>query len=669
MPWLADPFKWAYRIELTVDHTKLDESLTHFPVSLSLYPASGQSGQDTTAVFDELGTDYKKIAVTKDDGVTQLYVEVERWDVSNELAKIWVSRSNLTLSSTADTTLYLYFDSSKANNTTYVGDVQDSPALNVWDSYFVAVWNFAQDASVCSGYCVLDSTGNYDAWPVSGATSRANDGNTGYALELDASSSEYLYIGNISEIQGVTEMTVSAVVRFPNVDTQYTIFAQGDDFDNYVVLRRWSDGWYSFIAQNANVGYTAAGLGAVNSWQHVAGFVYDNGSFNACYVEGVGTEMDDGPGTTPTVSDPATIGTNSFYDASPAYFTGKVSTVRLSSIARSPAWLRAEKENANDNLLTYSAAQSPTNTLSSSLPAMTASGIINNHVVDASLPVLTALSTTGISTNLTLPALSASGGAGGSADVSLPSITGGGVIPMYLDLVGASFPALTLSATGNTFKVEASLPSFTFNIETGASAIPSLPALSCSARLYSDYVSCELKRFSSLYPGELPSLTATIRTGASTGSISLPDNWTSTSDCDVGDVASLSESLPSLSASGTCKVGRTATLAKALPSISVDAKTGARFGKDFPSLAASGTCKVGVPATFSKRLPGLSLSATGTTGIVGALSSELPMLTISTDVDVEKIGTLSKTLPSFVFVGRASEHTRFGDYTLSFSDW
>src|SRR6056297_2148510 len=105
------------RIEFRIDHTKVDSDLTHYPVMLKLEQAR---------VFTELGSNSKKIAVTKDDGTTQLYVDIELWDNTNDLAVLHVSKSDWTVSSTEDTVLYFYYDSTQSDNTTYVGDTGDT---------------------------------------------------------------------------------------------------------------------------------------------------------------------------------------------------------------------------------------------------------------------------------------------------------------------------------------------------------------------------------------------------------------------------------------------------------------------------------------------------------------------------------------------------------------
>jgi hypothetical protein len=130
-PWLDS---WAKRQKLTIDHTKIDTDLTWFPLPIRL-------GAFSVDVFATLGAARKKIAVTKDDATTQLYVEIETWQNGSLYAVLWVSKSDWTISSTTDTDIYLYWDPGQADNTTYVGDV--GGRTEVWDSNFAVVHHLA----------------------------------------------------------------------------------------------------------------------------------------------------------------------------------------------------------------------------------------------------------------------------------------------------------------------------------------------------------------------------------------------------------------------------------------------------------------------------------------------------------------------------------------------
>jgi len=183
--WLSG---WAKRIKVTVSNTNIDSNLTHFPLLLTLGVSVGTGSDDTTCVFDELTSDAnrKKIAVTKSDGTTQCYVEIEKWDDANEKAVLWVSKSDLVLSSSAITDLYLYYDSSHADNTIYVGDV--GSRTEVWDSNYLAVWHLGESSNP-----YIDSTSNNND-SVAGTYPTQANAKIGKGQDFEAGANNYIEI-------------------------------------------------------------------------------------------------------------------------------------------------------------------------------------------------------------------------------------------------------------------------------------------------------------------------------------------------------------------------------------------------------------------------------------------------------------------------------------------
>ena len=59
--WLAG---WDYRVKITIDSGDVDEALTDFPVLIYISDSSGIDGENVSFIFDELGGNSLKIAVT-----------------------------------------------------------------------------------------------------------------------------------------------------------------------------------------------------------------------------------------------------------------------------------------------------------------------------------------------------------------------------------------------------------------------------------------------------------------------------------------------------------------------------------------------------------------------------------------------------------------------------
>ena len=74
---------WCNRVKLAINKDDIDAILSGFPVRLYISDSSGRNAKDITFVFDEIGANRLKIAVTASDGVTECYVEIEHWDFGN----------------------------------------------------------------------------------------------------------------------------------------------------------------------------------------------------------------------------------------------------------------------------------------------------------------------------------------------------------------------------------------------------------------------------------------------------------------------------------------------------------------------------------------------------------------------------------------------------------
>ncbi len=156
MAWLGT---WANRVSVLLDHTKVSAALTNFPVLIRLGSSVGANSSDLTPVFDELTADANryKIAVTTSDGTTQCKVEIARWDDTNEVAFLWVKVPSV--SNSADTILYLYYDILQADNTAYVGDVGSVPGIDVWSNDYVCVLHMTESGNGTANE-FKDSSGN-----------------------------------------------------------------------------------------------------------------------------------------------------------------------------------------------------------------------------------------------------------------------------------------------------------------------------------------------------------------------------------------------------------------------------------------------------------------------------------------------------------------------------
>jgi len=352
-----DPFLsgWDLRIQFDVPPTNIDAELTHFPILLTLGTSVGTGSTDVSAVFDELTSDgnSKKIAVTKADEETQVFVEIEKWDDANETANLWVSSTSTVLSNSATTTFYLYYDSDHADNTTYVGDA--GSRTEVWDSNYKAVYHMADGVDASHIY---DSTSNdNDGTKTSGKESTEIDGQIGKAQDF-ATDGRIDVAADASLDNDYVTMSVwaeSDIVGTSYVGSGHLLNKLNTNAGNYAILVKGSiDSVGSQIRLDGDEGNIKTA--DVNNTLDTSMYKYDvtyDGSTLKIYVDGViqtdtasasGTIDKDNSGILsigghPTVS---TVG-----------FDGTIDEVRVSSSARLASWIKAEYYTETDALISW----------------------------------------------------------------------------------------------------------------------------------------------------------------------------------------------------------------------------------------------------------------------------------------------------------------------------
>ena len=360
MGWLSG---WSNRIQITVDSSRIDENLTDFPLPIYLSALSGINAADVSDLFTELGSSRKKIALTLGDGTTQCYCEIERWDEASNRA--WLHVKVPSISSSTDTILYLYYDSTQTDNTNYVGDTGDAAAQAVWDSNFVGVWHMGQDPSGGDG-CILDSTSNeYNGTPQGTMLSEDLVGaQFGKGIDFDGIDDGVRIVG-YKGILGTAQRTVETIMQRNTVpssppDTQrlitwgvndangqkwhFRINGTGDGEGTAGAVRAECHGGRKIFSSNVCDG-TAHHLALT--------FAGTNITDTICYVDGaIDGESAHLSFTVNTVSgDDVNLGRG--FSITMENALRVLDECRISSIARSAAWIKATYNGLFDSLLTF----------------------------------------------------------------------------------------------------------------------------------------------------------------------------------------------------------------------------------------------------------------------------------------------------------------------------
>ena len=336
------------RIKLTADNTKIDSDLTQFPLTIFLKSGNG----DTTKVFDEVGANKLKIAVTESDGTTQLYVEIEQWDDTNQVGVLHAGLSGDTLSSTADTDYYLYYDNTADDNTTYVGDTPgSSPVTNVWDSDFKVVYHM-KDYPDTSHVADSTSTGNNGTKDSAGNPAEA-DAKIAKGQQF---SSDSIISGSAIGISGAAARTIEAVVKNDNDTDRQAICGWGDfsTDEESVISQMDSDSRLYFIGYGDDLSSDPAYIIGDNAWHYVA-FTFD-GTTGKLYADEA--QRASGSLSLNTTDSSLWVGKEN-HSGYEFYYGGIIDEVRISTVDRSAAWMKATNNSLFDTLLTYGTEETP----------------------------------------------------------------------------------------------------------------------------------------------------------------------------------------------------------------------------------------------------------------------------------------------------------------------
>jgi len=321
----------------------------------------------------------KKFAITESDGLRQQYVEIEDWNPYTEQAWLWTKVPFI--SKDVDTTMYLYYDSTQANNTTYVGDIGDIPARLVWDDAFQHIWHLSQSPAGGSS-AIKDSTANLNHG-TSGGTMTDSDrvnGKIDGAIEFDGSD-DYILLDNadMPEVRKTVDWTVEFIFNTTNTNTGAThdvrcsLLSKGDGVDQHFNLGintgKLVCEWYYPSSSNSVLGNSTVADGEwyYGAFVSIGGVIY-------LYVNGA---YDNATGAYNHYDPCVSVRIGDIYDGAGTVdnWGGDIDEGRVSNIARPAAHIKANYYNYFNDLITF---DSPT-----TRPAFVFTGYVKVYGVPA----------------------------------------------------------------------------------------------------------------------------------------------------------------------------------------------------------------------------------------------------------------------------------------------
>lgn len=323
MGWYSN--NWKNRIAITVNYGQVGATLTNFPIFLDLSTLPAR-------FFSVVRTDGGDIRITQLDGVTEVAREIVAINTVGKTGEVHFNAPSL--SSTADTSFYIYFNNPSA--TDYAANATYGK-YNVWDSNYLYVAHLNGSS--------VDSTVNQTAATDTTITYGASYGKLGQGALFNGSTSGInlaAFNKSVYTVEAFTYLTSTAgwIADSNSVLANYNgaaILGFNSSIDPEVYIGGW------------NTGSSAASL---NTWESI--YITSDSSGANLYMNGVNIWNNATKTNGFAQTGDFNIGYRADAHNSPYTLTGYLDEFRLSNIARSSTWLSTQYNNQNSPSTFYS---------------------------------------------------------------------------------------------------------------------------------------------------------------------------------------------------------------------------------------------------------------------------------------------------------------------------
>jgi len=327
--WNTD---WGYRKKLTLDNSGQAENLVNFPALVKLTPSN--------FTYANCESDGKDIRFVDADDSTTLDYHFEQWTY-NSTSWIWVEVPQIDGGSATDY-IWLYYGNSAAT------PAQDEPGT--YDANFMAVWHLRETAGGAGA--IKDSTNNNNDGTDNGSPTFNASGQIDNAIDFDGID-DSVTVPDSDSLDLANGLTIEAWI---NIDS----WGNGED----IVFKgggNASDTDYQFALVSTGFVWDGTFNGSwrtkyFNTTQDTSEWIYavitHNTATVKCYRDGseIGSQSDPGNIYESTYQ----LGISQKGAAASGYIDGTIDEVRISNVARSADWIKAQYLSMNDAFITYS---------------------------------------------------------------------------------------------------------------------------------------------------------------------------------------------------------------------------------------------------------------------------------------------------------------------------
>ena len=330
---------WPFRKAITIEHTRIVEDLTDYPLLLVTVDA------DLAARAQANGQDI----LFADSSGNKLDHEIESFDGATGALTVWVRIP--TLSSTEDTTIYMYYGNETAAD-------QQNP-MGVWDGNFVMIQHLEETSGTH-----LDSTSFFNHATTVSVTGQGIPGKIGGADVLDGVN-DYFRVPTAASLQfGEGSFTAEAWILPESVPgpggariANNRGTGAGGAYPGWQLKITDASGrwrlWDTAIDDGSTYRmYEGTPTYEYGAWYHIA-MVYEADAQLRLYVNGnpegsiSTTSFGSISNSLPTAIG-AALAASGVEGTHSQFFDGSMDEVRLSNVARSAGWLWTTFRNQND---------------------------------------------------------------------------------------------------------------------------------------------------------------------------------------------------------------------------------------------------------------------------------------------------------------------------------
>jgi hypothetical protein len=328
LAWYSN--SWSYRKAITVDASQVNGSNTNFPLLVNI-------GSDASLAAHALANGSDILFTNSADA--KLPHEIEYYNSTTGALVAWVQVANLT--NATNTTLYLYYGNSGANN--------QQSKTGVWDNNYDGVWHLPDGNTLTAN----DSTVNGNTGTLLNSPSPATGQIGGAATFTNGGSATAINVGtggSISSLQ--VPMTISAWFKPTTTPALATVFSQYKSTGSSQLIKmiRLDSGTVVYYMSTSAGGFQSvsySGNPSTNNWHYVTVAVSGSTASPTVSITLDGSKQTFTPSS--LSSSPDTTVTTRIGDdeAQPTTegFTGAIDEVRISNTTRSDQWIATEYNN------------------------------------------------------------------------------------------------------------------------------------------------------------------------------------------------------------------------------------------------------------------------------------------------------------------------------------